>query len=192
MHDLLAAPHSADWALFLWLNLGPAAPGWLVELARQASLELPEWLIAGTIALALAGQPAWRAQARRALLAMALAAVAAYLLKQGFARPRPFALDLGTQWLAHGASAGFPSAHACVAAAWAASAALAPARPTVRVVLAGTALLVGWSRVALGVHFPLDVLAGWVLGVLCALAVQSGAAGWSRARVRTFSPPGRS
>jgi len=33
------------------------------------------------------------------------------------------------------------------------------------------ALLVGYSRVYLGVHFPLDVLAGAVLGSACALAV---------------------
>ena len=193
MHPLTA--FSLDQALFLWLNLGPAAPGWAVELAREATLELPEWMVAGTVALALAGQPAWRAQAWRALLAMALAVVAAYLLKHGFDRPRPFALGLGTQWLPHGASAGFPSAHACVAAAWAMSAALAPARPAVRVLLAGVALLVGWSRVALGLHFPLDVLAGAVLGALCALAVQGGAARCARARGKNtpaLSPRGRS
>ncbi|MDW8294640.1 MAG: phosphatase PAP2 family protein [Aquificaceae bacterium] len=32
-------------------------------------------------------------------------------------------------------------------------------------------LLIGYGRVYMGVHFPLDVVAGWTIGVLCFLAV---------------------
>ena len=35
------------------------------------------------------------------------------------------------------------------------------------------AALVGWSRIAAGMHFPADVLAGWVLGLSC-----TALAGW--------------
>jgi undecaprenyl-diphosphatase len=171
---------SFDHALFLSINLGPSAPGWAVVLAKAASLNLPQWLAAGTLALALAGQPEWRTQAWRALLAMVLASAAVYLMKRGLTWPRPFALGLGTQWLPHGASPGFPSAHVGVTTAWAVSASLA--RPRLGALFGGVALLVGWSRVALGLHFPLDVLAAWALGAWCALLVQAGGAGWSRAR----------
>lgn len=42
-----------------------------------------------------------------------------------------------------------------------------------RIGLVMCAALVGWSRVAAGMHFPADVLAGWVLGLGC-----TALAGW--------------
>ena len=121
-----------DQALFLWLNLVPDAPGWLLEAARAISLQWPHWMVAATLAVALTGRPPWRAQAARVLFSLALAAIAAAGLKHGFHLPRPFMLGLGTAWLPHGATAGFPSSHTAAAAAFAASAALAPLRWPVR------------------------------------------------------------
>ena len=51
-----------DQALFLWLNLVPDAPGWLLEAARAISLQWPHWMVAATLAVALTGRPPWRAQ----------------------------------------------------------------------------------------------------------------------------------
>ena len=150
-----------DQTVFLWLNLGATASPKLVEVARLASLQLPHWMIAATLAVALAGRPAGRPQAWRVLLSMALAAVAAALLKHGFQHARPFALGLGTQCLPHGKSAGFPSSHATAAMAFAVSAALAPVRWPARRLVGAAALALSWSRIALGLHFPSDVLAAW-------------------------------
>ncbi|HON30811.1 MAG TPA: phosphatase PAP2 family protein [Ottowia sp.] len=169
-----------DQALFLWLNLVPDAPGWLLEAARAISLQWPHWMVAATLAVALTGRPPWRAQAARVLFSLALAAIAAAGLKHGFHLPRPFMLGLGTAWLPHGATAGFPSSHTAAAAAFAASAALAPLRWPVRGLLLASALAMAWSRVALGLHFPSDALAGLCLGVLCAALVQAAGAALAR------------
>ena len=120
--------NSIDQTAFLWFNLSVSAPDWLLAVARVTSLQLPHWMVAATLALALAGRAEWRAQAWRVLLSMVLAAGAASLLKRGLQFPRPFTLGLGTLWVPHGVSAGFPSAHSATAMAFAVSAALAPMR----------------------------------------------------------------
>ncbi|MCA0310843.1 MAG: phosphatase PAP2 family protein [Proteobacteria bacterium] len=172
--------NGVDQSLFLWLNLGPGAPAWLLEAARAISLQWPHWMVAATLAVALTGRPPWRAQAGRVLCSLALAAGAAAALKHGFHLPRPFMLGLGTAWLPHGATAGFPSSHTAAAAAFAASAALAPLRWPVRGLVLASALAMAWSRVALGLHFPSDALAGLCLGLLCAALVQAAGAALAR------------
>jgi undecaprenyl-diphosphatase len=91
------------------------------------------------------------------------------LLKTAFDRPRP---DLGSSVELPG-SAAFPSGHATAGAASLGALAVlvserlpsprARARLWSAVVVVG--LAVGFSRVALGVHFLTDVVAGWCLGL---------------------------
>lgn len=172
-----------DTLIFSWINLNAQTPGLVLGLARLASLDLPRYLLAGTLAIALAGRAPWRNQALRALLAMALAALAAHLIKYTVHLPRPFMLGIGDTWLPHASTPGFPSAHTSVASAFAVSIMLAPgAHWLVRVVLVVLAGLVAWSRIALGLHFPSDVLAAMLLGSLCALLAQSIKVFTSRAR----------
>lgn len=79
-------------------------------------------------------------------------------------RPRPQATltsilkPPGADW----AQASYPSGHATVTTAMAAAAAFA--LPVLRGPMAGLAVVIAWSRVAFGAHFPLDVLAAAALG----------------------------
>lgn len=161
-----------DQTVFLWLNLGPQTPKTVLNLALFGTLYLPHWILVSTLTVALVGRQDWRGQAWRVLASIALAVLLAHWLKQAAQFPRPFTLGLGIQWLPHGKSAGFPSSHAAMAMAFATSACLAPMPWVVRSVLIGAALLLSWSRIALGLHFPSDVLAGWCVGAASAYAVQ--------------------
>lgn len=137
--------------------------------------------------VALGAIVVWRLLAagqRRAAILLVLAALGGEGWDQGlkrlFERPRP-AVFFG---LAQPASYSFPSGHSmascCFYGALAAmAAARAESRARRRAILLGAAaliLLVGFSRIYLGVHYPTDVLGGYA-AALAWLAVLRAAAG---------------
>jgi membrane-associated phospholipid phosphatase len=104
------------------------------------------------------------------LLAVGAAAAVTSLLKDLFDRVRPALADPGIEALVRTPdSASFPSGHA--ATAFAAAVAVGAFYPRLRWPLLGLAAFVGVSRIYLGVHYVLDVMAGAVLGIALGLLV---------------------
>jgi undecaprenyl-diphosphatase len=129
-----------------------------------------------------------------AALALALAQVVARLVD----RPRPFAVDRAVHLFApHAADPGFPSDHATAAFAIATALFLRDRRLGIAALIAAAVLAAG--RVAIGVHYPSDVIAGALLGSACALALyRLGAARDALARIAdrigdalTWARPGK-
>jgi undecaprenyl-diphosphatase len=158
--------------------------GWDVALARWVGASLPapvEWLArpfgwlgggVGMAVLAVAGagvliQRGRRGDAAGLVLAYVSSEVASQLLKLAFDRPRPRydpAVELPT-------TAAFPSGHAAVSAAVLLVVAVTVGgRRAVRFAIVGT-FAVGLSRIALGVHWTSDVVAGWALGACLASVI---------------------
>jgi len=148
----------------------PLGPPWLEEAGRDFTAlggtgVMVFLVVAVTLFLALARR---RAEAVILVVASLGALGLELLLKGWYGRPRP---DL----VPHAArvfSASFPSGHATMSAAvfltiGALLAATQP-EPRIKIYIASLAVLltvlVGVSRVYLGVHWPTDVLAGWTLG----------------------------
>ncbi|WP_399887055.1 phosphatase PAP2 family protein [Streptomyces sp. BBFR51] len=110
-------------------------------------------------------------------VATALAYVCSELLKSGFTEERPCrAVSAAVPSLVECPAAGdwsFPSNHATIAGA--SAVALALVRRAVILLTAPLALLMAFSRVFVGVHYPHDVAAGLLLGaVVAAAAVRLG------------------
>ena len=100
--------------------------------------------------------------AAAALAAVGIAAGVVTILKEAIDRARPPFEGIDPIGLVP-ASASFPSGHA--ATAFAAAVAVGLVHPRLRRPLLALAAAVALSRVYLGVHYVLDVLAGTVLGV---------------------------
>lgn len=114
---------------------------------------------------------AWRRASMAAVLSAGLGLLAAKVISELVDRARPFVADPGGVHLfaGHAADPGFPSDHATAAFAIAVAILLRKRGWGIVALAAATVLSLG--RVALGVHYPSDVLAGAVLGSAAALAL---------------------
>ena len=114
---------------------------------------------------------AWRRAALAAVLSAGVALAIAKVISEIVDRARPFVVEPHGVHLftAHAADPGFPSDHATGAFAVAMAIYLRNRAWGTVALVAAAVLAVG--RVAIGVHFPSDVLAGAVLGCAVALAL---------------------
>ncbi len=153
----------------------PLGPAWVEETERDFTA-LGGVAVMALLTLGICGFLFLDGKNRVALLV--LIAVGGGLLwstvlKHGFERPRPELVPHGSYVY----TSSFPSGHSTMAAATYLTLGVLLARVQrrrrVKVFLLGFAILitvvVGISRVYLGVHWPTDVLAGWTLGGIWAL-----------------------
>ncbi|MEI7727341.1 MAG: phosphatase PAP2 family protein [Bacteroidota bacterium] len=87
-------------------------------------------------------------------------------LKALIDRDRPFTTFPYIEKLSSGGDSSFPSGHTLEAFAVAAAISLLFSKKRIIIPVYAWAILVAYSRMALGVHYPTDVLAGIVIGTL--------------------------
>jgi undecaprenyl-diphosphatase len=185
---LLALRNAAD-------PVQPWGPGWVAEMARDFTA-LGGFGVLTLLTAAAIGYLVLQRKRHAAILVLVAVAggqLVSLALKAGFDRARPDLVPHGT--LVHTAS--FPSGHAVMAAVTyltlGALLARVHAQVAVKLYLLGMAVLltalVGVTRVYLGVHWPTDVAAGWVLGAGWAL-LSSVVMQWLQRRGEVEPPAG--
>ena len=101
----------------------------------------------------------------RVAIVCTLSSFCNFSLKDFFAQPRPFNLDPSVA-ITTARGYGLPSGHAQGSLVLWGSIAAWTGKKWVWAVTAAFVALTGFSRVYLGVHFPTDVLAGWIVGIV--------------------------
>lgn len=169
----------------------PIGPAWL-QVSAEEITALGSAAVLALVTAAVCGLQWLRGSGRSALFIL-VAIVGGTVLSSGlkaiFSRPRP---DI-VPHLTHFGEASFPSGHAMLSTvAYLTLGALMAAieeRRRVRAYIIGIAVLlaglIGATRVYLGVHYPTDVAAGWLLGAAWAAGCWGVARWWSlRAKAR--------
>ncbi len=147
---------SFNQAFFLALNADPDTPLWAIDLgrliAKRVILIIPFLLTA----MWLWGYGSHRSAALRALVTTAIALGINHALGLVMPIDRPFVVGLGHTYLAHAPTPSFPSNHLtifmCVALCT-----LRPKRIGTGITLIIVGMVVAWSRIFVGVHYPLDM-----------------------------------
>ncbi len=156
---------------FMAINAPADTPLWLIHCAGALAEDVIFFLVPVLLAaLWLWGGVTQRSMALKAVLVVFVALGINQLIALGWPHPRPDAAGLGKTWIAHANDASFPSDHMTVLAGLGLTLLLDGGRRFGGLTLLAAAL-VGWARIYLGVHFPLDMLGAVAVVALCWLAL---------------------
>ncbi|WP_165955972.1 phosphatase PAP2 family protein [Streptomyces hainanensis] len=159
------APFALDSRLHDWA-VDHRSPTWTTTFkAITDTGSGPPAMVLGAIAGALAMPRRWWLGAVVGLGTLLVGMLFRWLLVNWLGRPRPPVAD----WLTHPDNPSMPSGHAGTSGMIAIGFALVLSRHLPRAVAYGLpavwAVLVGASRVYLGVHWATDILAGWLYAI---------------------------
>jgi undecaprenyl-diphosphatase len=164
-----------DWSVVHTINAGVATRDWLEDPVTQLGGLAVTLYAVVTIGLWFLARPygdlKWKLACASALVAAAVAMLGNQAISRIWDRPRPYETHPARDHLLSAPSPdpSFPSDHA--AAAFAIGFAVLAFSRRGGLMFLAAATLIGLSRVALGMHYPSDVLAGAVVGWVAAMLV---------------------
>lgn len=151
--------------LFLAIN-GPAHPGALILVVAELAAS---WLVYAAAAVAPALWVWGRQDARPALLATVIGVSAALGINQALGllwyEPRPFMIGLGHTLTFHRVENSFPSDHATFLGSLGLALIVTGASQLWGALVCLAGLLAAWARIYLGLHFPIDMAASFLVAI---------------------------
>jgi len=161
--------------VFLWINATPASPKALIKLATFLANDLIIIVPLLIVGLWLWGQREnigkQRELVSKTTNALLFAMTAAKTLSVLFPHARPFVEGFGYTFLQHAPDSAFPSDHGTAIFTFALAFLFWHRRWSGAILLAVGAGI-AWSRIYLGIHWPLDMLGGLLVGTLGCLFAQ--------------------
>ncbi|MCZ4058854.1 undecaprenyl-diphosphate phosphatase [Pantoea sp. LMR881] len=160
-------------SLFMLINATPTSPAWLLQLATFIAKDVIAIVPLLIVALWLWG-PREQVESQRVLvlktgMALLYALAISWCVGQLLPHPRPFAIGLGHQFLPHAPDDSYPSDHGTTIFTFA-LAFIFWHRVWSGIILMVVGGAIAWSRIYLGVHWPMDMLGGLLVGMLGCLA----------------------
>jgi len=153
--------------LFSWINSATTHPPSFLLFFAIFSAEVLIYLLATGMVIG------WIRRAsnfRTALLTATLAAVIGLLINQAIGlvwyHPRPFEMGVGHNLMKHVVENSFPSDHATVFFSIGLSLFAMKQTRQWGIIISLLAILVAWSRVYLGIHFPFDMIGSFLVALV--------------------------
>ena len=149
-------------SLFSWINASPEASNTSIHFAIFIANDLLYCIILLFAWFWLRGNYDTKKQILKAFIFTSIAILISQCISHVYYHPRPFVMEIGRTLIYHAPNVSFPSDHMLIFSSIAFSY-LFSAQRKLGVFLLVMAWLVAWSRVYLGVHFPLDMLGAFLL-----------------------------
>ena len=149
-------------SLFSWINASPEASNTSIHFAIFIANDLLYCIILLFAWFWLRGNYDTKKQILKAFIFTSIAILISQCISHVYYHPRPFVMEVGRTLIYHAPNGSFPSDHMLIFSTIAFSYLFSAQRKLGGFLLI-MAWLVAWSRVYLGVHFPLDMLGAFLL-----------------------------
>lgn len=149
-------------SLFSWINASPEASNTSIHFAIFIANDLLYCMILLFAWFWLRGNYDTKKQILKAFIFTSIAILISQCISHVYYHQRPFVMEVGRTLIYHAPNGSFPSDHMLIFSSIAFSY-LFSAQRKLGIFLLIMAWLVAWSRVYLGVHFPLDMLGAFLL-----------------------------
>ncbi|MFW2044825.1 phosphatase PAP2 family protein [Acinetobacter variabilis] len=155
--------------LFHLLNVPDQASIWMINYASLIAHDLVYLFLLIFAVAWLRGSREIKTGIIKAVIFTAITLSISEVLSAVLNTPRPFVMEVGRTLIEHAPTGSFPSNHMSIFSGIAFAYYFSAQRDLGRILL-WTAWLVAWSRIYVGVHFPIDMVGAFLIALAVNLA----------------------